>query len=49
LATTYLNAIGIAVPAHEVHQKFVDYAPRLLTSPRDVRLFARMAAPAAIR
>jgi alpha-pyrone synthase len=48
VVTPYLNAIGTAVPAHEVHQKFVDYAPRLLTSPRDVRLFARMAERAAI-
>jgi alpha-pyrone synthase len=48
LATPYLNAIGTTVPAHEVHQKFVDYAPRLLRSPRDVRLFARMAERAAI-
>ena len=48
MATPYLNAIGTAVPAHEVHQKFVDYAPRLLSSPRDVRLFARMAERAAI-
>jgi alpha-pyrone synthase len=39
----YLNAIGVAVPGHEVHQKFVSYAPRLLTSLRDRRLFARMA------
>jgi alpha-pyrone synthase len=48
LTTAYLNAIGTAVPAHEVHRKFVDYAPRLLKSPRDVRLFARMAERAAI-
>jgi alpha-pyrone synthase len=48
LATPHLNAIGTAVPAHEVHRKFVDYAPRLLRSPRDGRLFARMAERAAI-
>ena len=48
MTTAYLNAIGTAVPAHEVHQKFVDHAPRLLSSPRDRRLFARMADRAAI-
>ena len=48
MTTAYLNAIGTAVPAYEVHGKFVDYAPRLLASPRDVRLFARMADRAGI-
>jgi predicted naringenin-chalcone synthase len=48
LATVYLNAIGAAVPRHEVHAKFVAYAPRLLGSPRDRRLFARMAERAGI-
>jgi predicted naringenin-chalcone synthase len=43
LATVYLNAIGAAVPRHEVHGKFVAYAPRLLGCPRQRRLFARMA------
>jgi alpha-pyrone synthase len=39
----YLNVIGTAVPAHEVHDLFVAYAPRLLATDRDLRLFRRMA------
>jgi predicted naringenin-chalcone synthase len=38
----YLNAIGTAVPANEVHGLFTDYAPRLLEDPRTRRLFRRM-------
>jgi alpha-pyrone synthase len=48
LAIAYLNAIGTAVPGQEVHGKFVAYAPRLLGSGRDRRLFARMAERAGI-
>jgi predicted naringenin-chalcone synthase len=44
----YLNAVGAAVPRHEVHAKFVAYAPRLLGNARDRRLFARMAERAGI-
>lgn len=43
MAAAYLNRIGTAVPPHEVHRKFVDYAPRLLAGDRDRRLFQRMA------
>jgi predicted naringenin-chalcone synthase len=39
----FLNRIGTAVPPHQVHDKFVAYAPRLLPSARDRRLFERMA------
>jgi alpha-pyrone synthase len=38
----YLNAIGTAVPAHKVHGLFTAYAPRLLQTRRDLRLFERM-------
>jgi len=38
----YLNAIGTAVPEHEVHRLFASYAPRLLRSERERRLFDRM-------
>ena len=48
MALAYLNAVGAAVPRHEVHAKFVAYAPRLLGSARDRRLFARMAERAGI-
>ena len=41
-AGAYLNAIGTAVPANEVHGLFAAYAPRLLQSRRDRRLFERM-------
>jgi alpha-pyrone synthase len=44
----YINRIGAAVPDYDVHQKFVDYAPRLLTNPRSKRLFTRMAERAQI-
>src|SRR5690606_7816663 len=39
----YLNRIGTAVPPHQVHEKFVAFAPRLLPGPRERRLFERMA------
>ncbi len=39
----FLNRIGTAVPPHDVHAKFVAYAPRLLSAARDRALFQRMA------
>jgi predicted naringenin-chalcone synthase len=39
----FINRIGCAVPEHDVHSKFVDFAPRLLASERERRLFQRMA------
>lgn len=44
----YINQIATAVPAHDVHDKFVDYAPNLLSRPRDRALFRRMAERAGI-
>ena len=41
-AGAFLNAIGTAIPANEVHGLFAAYAPRLLRSHRDRRLFERM-------
>jgi alpha-pyrone synthase len=38
----FINRIGCAVPAHDVHRKFLDFVPRLLTSGRERRLFERM-------
>jgi predicted naringenin-chalcone synthase len=38
----YINRIGCAVPAHDVHRKFLDFAPRLLSDERMRRLFGRM-------
>lgn len=39
----YINRIATAVPAHDVHRKFVDYAPSLLKDDRARALFRRMA------
>ena len=43
----YLNAIGTAVPAHDVHASFIDWAGSRVAPPRRA-LFARMAARAEI-
>ncbi|HSK41491.1 MAG TPA: type III polyketide synthase [Arenibaculum sp.] len=43
MPAAHINRIGTAVPPHDVHRKFVDYAPSLLCSERDRRLFGRMA------
>ena len=43
MAAVYLNQIATAVPAHDVHAKFVDYAPRLMTDDKSRQLFRRMA------
>lgn len=39
----YINRIATAVPPHDVHRKFLDYAPTMLPEPRARRLFQRMA------
>lgn len=39
----FINRIGCAVPAHDIHRKFVGFAPRLLADERARRLFERMA------
>ncbi len=39
----YINRIGTAVPENDVHQKFADYAPALLSAKRDRALFRRCA------
>lgn len=38
----YLNAIGTAVPGHDVHRAFIDWATARITDPRDRKLFTRM-------
>jgi alpha-pyrone synthase len=40
--TAYLNAVGTATPDNEVHGLFTSYAPRLIRTPRERRLFDRM-------
>jgi predicted naringenin-chalcone synthase len=44
----FLNAIGTAVPPHDVHEAFVAWAGQRIADPREARLFARMAARAGI-
>lgn len=44
----FLNAIGTAVPSHDVHQPYVDWAEQRIGDPRARRLFARMAARSGI-
>ena len=39
----WLNAIGTATPAHDVHEKFLAYVPGMLANGTDRRLFDRMA------
>ena len=39
----YLNVIATAVPDHDIHDKFVAYAPEILTDVRNRALFKRMA------
>lgn len=45
--TPHIAAIGTAVPAHDIHIAFVDWAAQRLPE-REARLFARMAARAGI-
>jgi predicted naringenin-chalcone synthase len=42
MTRAFINRIGTATPEHEVHGKFVDYAPSLLADERARRLFQRM-------
>jgi predicted naringenin-chalcone synthase len=45
---TYLNRIGTAVPPHDVHDRFLDWALSRPEAPRARALFARMAGRAGI-
>lgn len=44
----YLNAIGTAVPSHDVHAAFIDWASARIADGRDRKLFARMVQRAGI-
>ena len=44
----YLNAIGTAVPPHDIHKAFIGWARDRLTDPRSAKLFDRMAGRAGI-
>ena len=43
MVEAYLNRIATAVPDHDVHQKFVDCAPLLLSEERTRNLLKKMA------
>lgn len=40
---TFINSIATAVPDFDVHNKFIDYCPRLLPDERSIKIFRRMA------
>jgi alpha-pyrone synthase len=42
LTDAYLNRIATAVPGHDIHRAFIDYAPRLLRGDRNRRAFRQM-------
>lgn len=44
----YLNAIGTAVPGHDIHHAFIGWARAQLADPRALKLFDRMAGRAGI-
>ncbi|MDB5702906.1 MAG: hypothetical protein JWN66_22 [Sphingomonas bacterium] len=44
----YLNAIGIAVPDHDIHHAFIAWAQGRIADARPAKLFARMAARSGI-
>jgi predicted naringenin-chalcone synthase len=43
LASAYLNAIGTAVPDHDVHRAFIEWAAARIADPRRRAVFERMA------
>ena len=43
MTTVFLNHIATSVPDHDVHQKFIDFAPRFIRDKRQLKLFQRMA------
>jgi alpha-pyrone synthase len=49
LATAFINAVGTAVPDHDVHRAFIDWAEARVEDPRARALFARMAERSGIR
>ena len=47
-AGAYLNAVGTAVPDHDIHEAFIAWARARISDPREAKLFDRMAARASI-
>lgn len=48
MASAYINTIATAVPDFDVHEKFVQYCPRLIPDERERKLFRRLAGRAQI-
>ena len=46
--TAHIHAIGTAVPSHDIHRSFIDWAQPRLADPRERTLFRRMAARSGI-
>ena len=49
MTTAFLQRIGTAVPDHDIHQAFVDFAGEMLTDPRARSIFQRLVARSEIR
>ena len=48
MTEAWINRIGTAVPAHDIHEDFVDFARSVLDDGRSVALFDRMVGLAGI-
>src|SRR3546814_19650390 len=48
VTTAHINAIGTAVPRHDIHARFIGLADRLLEGDASRRIFRRMAGLAGI-
>src|SRR3546814_4569152 len=48
MTAAYINRVATAVPPHDVHRKFLEYAPGMLADLRMRRLLDRMATRAGI-
>lgn len=49
MPSAFINTIATAVPDFDVHEKFIQYCPRLLDDKRSARLFQRMVERAQIQ
>ena len=48
MTTAYINRVATAVPPHDVHAAFLQFAESMLSDPREIGVFRRMAAKAGI-
>ncbi len=48
MTRVFINAVGTAVPPHDMHRKFLGFAPMILGDDRKARLLARMAERAGV-